>query len=73
MACILFSKVRFLKSASRFLAKVLASLVRAFLPGLFFLASFVFSQSQFLAKVSASSQLWHFGKSISFSMAKSGL
>jgi len=47
--------------------------------GLGFFARFIFSgmfrfwQSQFLAKVSASSRLWHFGKSVLISKAKSGL
>ena len=38
LACALFGQARFSKLASRFLAKVSASLVRAFLLGLFFLA-----------------------------------
>jgi len=56
-----------------FSAKVLASLVQVFSPGLFFSGKVHFWQSQFLAKVSASPRLWRFGKSISFSKTKSGL
>jgi len=47
--------------------------------GLGFFARFIFfskvnfSQIQFLAKVSASSRLWRFGRSVSFSKTKSGL
>ena len=47
VACVLFGQVRFLKSASRFLEKVLASLVRAFLPDSFFLAKQIFRKVSF--------------------------
>ena len=38
VACVSLGKVRFVKLASRFFVKVWVSLVRAFLPGSFFLA-----------------------------------
>jgi hypothetical protein len=47
VACASFGKVRFLKLASRFLEKVSASLVRAFSPGLFFLANLFFGKVSF--------------------------
>ena len=47
IAKVIFCKIRFLKLASRLLAKVSARLGRAFSPGLFFLASFVFGKVSF--------------------------
>ena len=57
MACLLFGQVRFLKSASRFLAKVSANLVRAFSPGSFFLAKQFLAKSVFSIGFSKSSAL----------------
>jgi len=62
MACVLFGKVGFLKSASRFLAKVLVSLVLAFSPGLFFLASFVFFAKSVYSKGFGKSSVLAFGQ-----------
>ena len=47
LAYVSLGKVRFLKSATFFSAKVLASLVRAFSPGLFFLAKSFFRKVSF--------------------------
>ena len=73
VAKFIFCKVRSPKSASRFLAKVLASLVQALSPGSFFSGKLFFWQSQFLAKVLASPQLLRSANSKLISLAKSGL
>jgi hypothetical protein len=73
VAKVILCKVRSPKLASRFLAKVSASLFQAFFARFIFSGKVNFSQSQFLAKVLASSRLWRSSNSMLVSLAKSGL